>query len=416
MGTPSAEQELQGFWKSRIVSYSQADPNDLIPNPDNFKVHPNDQAELIDDVLEEIGWIQSVIVNVRTNHIIDGHLRVVQAIKRDEPTVPVTWVDIEPDEEAKAIALFDPTSQLAKQNREVVLRAIAKITSGSKNIQAIIDRIAHRSKLPIDKIRSDMEDEDDDLGGEDSENEVVGEGYRLILGDCLDMMANLPDDSVDCVITDLPYNVTQAEWDELIPLEEMWKQINRVAKDFAMIVLFSAQPFTTLLIGSNHEQFKYEIVWVKNIPTGFLNSRIRPLSVHENICVFTPDAMWYNPQMAKGELHQIGGKGYSRIYGKYDGIDKTVTDEYFPEDVIYFDKGRDTTEHPSEKPVDLMEYLVRSYSNPDDVILDFTMGSGSTGVAALNCGRRFIGIDNDARFFEIAKGRIESVKVGHGES
>lgn len=407
--TPSADQ-LQGFWKSRIVKYGDADPKELIPNPDNFKVHPNNQAILMDDVLSEIGWIQNVIVNINTNHLIDGHLRVIRAIERNEPSVPVTWIDIPEAEEAKAIAMFDPTAQLSKQNREAVLAAISKISTDSKNIQDIIDRIAKRSKLPIDRINNEDEDEEEDymVGFAD---QVVDKDYRLICGDCISIMSQLPEESVDCIITDLPYEITQAEWDSMIPLEDMWHQIERVAKPDTMIVLFSAQPFTTILIGSNHTQFKYEIIWVKNIPTGFLNSKIRPMSVHENICVFANGVMWYEPQMRKGKEHKIGGNSSSRIYGNYDKVDERSTDEYYPEDVVYFDKGRDTTEHPSEKPVDLMRYLVNTYSKHGETVLDFTMGSGSTGVAALELGRKFIGIDNDRKFFKIAVDRIQSVKL-----
>lgn len=409
MKTPSTEVEMQGFWKSRIVKYEDADPRSLIPNPDNFKIHPTNQANLMDDVFSEIGWIQNVIVNVRTNRIIDGHLRVIRAIEHNEPSVPVTWVDLTEDEEPKAIALFDPSSQLAKQNRDAVLAAISKISTNSSNIKNIIDKIAKRSKIPVERFLHEDED-DDEFSPRGLADEEIGSDYRLIFGDCLAIMEQMPDESVDSIIVDLPYNITQAEWDSMVNLEDMWKQIARVAKPDTMIIMFSAQPFTTLLIGSNHKQFKYEIIWVKNMATGFLNSKIRPMSVHENICVFTNGATWYNPQMRKGKDHKVGGNSSSQIYGAYDKIDERVTDEYYPEDVIYFSKGRDGTDHPSEKPIDLMKYLVETYSNRGETILDFTMGSGSTGVAAVMCGRRFIGIDNDRKFFDMAVERIKNAK------
>ena len=236
---------------------------------------------------------------------------------------------------------------------------------------------------------------------------IINEDVKLIHGDCLEVMKSIPDGSVDLILCDLPYGTTQNKWDSIIPFKDLWDSYNRICR--GMIVLTAAQPFTSALIMSNQKDFKYTWVWDKALSSGFLNAKKQPLRQTEDVVVFGKGKT-YNPIMeVRGKPRNKGGRGKSRMsdnYGKY-GDSVSVNNEYYPTNLLRISNAvRKGRQHPTQKPVALMEYLIRTYTNEGDTVLDNCMGSGTTGVACINTGRRFIGIEKDDKYFEIAKNRI----------
>lgn len=229
----------------------------------------------------------------------------------------------------------------------------------------------------------------------------------LRCGDCLEVMKDIPDKSIDMILCDLPYGTTRNKWDSVIPLDKLWEQYSRIIKDNGAIVLFSQMPFTAELVHSNLNLFKYEWIWQKENGTGFLNAKKMPLKIHENIEIFYKKTPTYNPQMRKGfkPYSQMSGRGSSN-YGEQIRVQTINDGERYPIDIIEFKRDKEKL-HPTQKPVALLEYLIKTYTNENDVVLDNCMGSGSCGVAAINTGRRFIGIELDENYFNIAKERIE---------
>lgn len=229
--------------------------------------------------------------------------------------------------------------------------------------------------------------------------------------DCLIGMQNIPDNFIDCIICDLPYGTTRNEWDDIIPLDKLWEQYKRISKPTTPIILFSQQPFTAKLIMSNLKMFRYEWIWQKDNSTGFLNANRMPLKIHENILVFYEKLPTYNPQMRQGfkPYMRYRKNHLSGNYGNYNGWNSGSKDgSRYPIDVIRFDKDRgDVLFHPTQKPVKLIEYLIRTYSNQTDIILDNCIGSGTTAVAAFNTNRHFVGFEKDEKYFKLAEKRIK---------
>lgn len=234
-------------------------------------------------------------------------------------------------------------------------------------------------------------------------------------GDCLELMKDIPNKSIDLILCDLPYGTTDCKWDTIIPFEPLWKQYNRIIKDNSAILLFSQMPFGANLIMSNIKMFRYEWIWEKpNTSAGFLNAKKMPLRKHENILVFYKHLPTYNPQ---GIVPVENGKertlNYSlpNVYGKEKMVMPAPKYTNYPGDVIKYntDKHHSKRIHPTQKPVDLLEYLIKTYTNEGDVVLDNCMGSGSTGVACINTNRNFIGYELDENYFNIAKERIEGM-------
>ena len=235
-------------------------------------------------------------------------------------------------------------------------------------------------------------------------------------GDCLELMRNISDKSIDMVLCDLPYGQTQRNrWDIIIPFEPMWEQYERVIKDNGVIALFANGMFTAELMLSNKAMWKYNLVWDKVLPSGFLNAKKMPMRSHEDICVFYKKLPIYNPQMTQGKkCHSRGnaiGKSqevFSRNtnYGSFNAV-QTEGDLKYPKSIITYQKPHpSTTVHPTQKPVELLEWLIKTYTNEGDTVLDNCMGSGSTGVACINTNRNFIGLELDETYFNIARVRM----------
>ena len=244
------------------------------------------------------------------------------------------------------------------------------------------------------------------------------ENYKLYNGDCLEVMDKLIEDNIifDAIITDLPYGTIKNSWDKIIPFNDMWSRLNKLIKSNGAIVLFGNEPFTSELICSNLKGFKYRWDWNKKIPSGVGYAKYRPMQQTEDISVFTKNGekTIYNPQMIKRDkpIKSGGNKLKENSCSTLVGIDTTKeykkTYEYKnPVTLIEFDKVRKGSLHPTQKPTDLLEYLIKTYTNENEVVLDFTMGCGSTGVACMNTNRKFIGIELDENYFNIAKQRIE---------
>lgn len=230
---------------------------------------------------------------------------------------------------------------------------------------------------------------------------------QLMLGDCLELMKDIPDASVDLVLCDLPYGATRNKWDSVIQLDQLWTAYKRICR--GTIVLTAQPPFDKLLGSSNLGMLRYEWIWEKSKATGHLNAKRQPMKAHENILVFYRHAGTYNPQKTSGEIYKAsGGASKNDNYGSFGAIrEGSVDGSRYPRSVIRFTHELKPV-HPTQKPVALMEYLIRTYTNEGDMVLDNCMGSGTTGVACINTGRNFIGIEMDAEYFEIAKKRIEN--------
>ena len=225
--------------------------------------------------------------------------------------------------------------------------------------------------------------------------------------DCLDGMKHIPDRSIDAVICDLPYGTTRNQWDSVIPFDKLWAEYKRICKPNAAIVLFSQQPFTSALVMSNLQQFRYEWIWQKNIAVGFLRANERPLRAFENVCVFYKERPTYNPQGVR-KCHKVQRRG--RVGDNYaTGTSNEYVTEYenYPKNILTFDKDSDVF-HPTQKPVDLLRYLVLTYTNEGDTVLDNCIGSGTTAIACIKGKRHFVGFELNKGYFDKACKRIKA--------
>jgi site-specific DNA-methyltransferase (adenine-specific) len=227
---------------------------------------------------------------------------------------------------------------------------------------------------------------------------------ELIHGDCLEKMKDILDGSIDMILCDLPYGITACKWDTVIPFEPLWSLYKRIIKDNGAIVLTASQPFTSALVMSNPKWFKYEWIWIKNNATGHLNAKRKPMSIFEDIVVFGDGALNYFPQGLVPFNKKVRRGHNGDNYGK-SGTENFQKFTNYPLDILCF--GSDPSKlHPTQKPVALMEYLIKTYTNKGDTVLDNCMGSGTTGVACKNLNRNFIGIELDPDYFKIAEKRI----------
>jgi site-specific DNA-methyltransferase (adenine-specific) len=251
-------------------------------------------------------------------------------------------------------------------------------------------------------------------------SDIKTENMWLMKGDCLERMKEIESGSVDMILTDSPFGTTACKWDSIIPLEPMWTQLKRVIKPNGAICLFSAQPFTSKLISSNFEMYKYNWFWKKNRKGGFVNAKLKPLKVIEEVCVFSKgktsngnkNNMIYYPQGLErcDKLSEVRGTPKENSYARPSNLNKPYKQEFtnYPTELLIFDNVHNVNQiHPTQKPVALMEYLIKTYTNEGETVLDFASGSFTTGVACVNLNRKFIGIELDKDYFDIGVNRIK---------
>ena len=248
------------------------------------------------------------------------------------------------------------------------------------------------------------------------------DNIELWNGDCLELMNNITDKSVDCIICDLPYGTTACKWDTVIPFESLWEQYKRIIKDNGVIVLFGSEPFSSKLRLSNIDMYKYDWIWRKNKASNFINCKYQPLKSYENICVFSKKSCTYSskgnmnyfPQgiivLDKPKKQKRTGKKQGEIYHSNPNVETMQSISNYPNSIIDFDMVNKNV-HPTQKPVELIEYLIKTYTKENETVLDNCMGSGTTGVACVNTNRKFIGIELDNTYYDIAKHRIQEAKT-----
>ena len=251
-------------------------------------------------------------------------------------------------------------------------------------------------------------DEKDGQGGSDA---MIADGFYDL--DCFDGFKKIDDGSIDMILCDLPYGTTQCSWDTVLPFEQLWKEYERIIKDDGAILLFGMEPFSSHLRMSNIEMYKYDWIWHKTSPRGHLNAKIQPMRAHENISVFYKKQPTYNPQMTHGHRRKVSKTRYTQdndgrgCYGKEDRDTLYDSTDRYPIDVQTFSNGDQTDKiHPTQKPVRLLEYMILTYTNAGDLVLDNCAGSCSTGIAAHNVGRRFIGFEKDREIYTRANKRL----------
>lgn len=233
---------------------------------------------------------------------------------------------------------------------------------------------------------------------------------KIFNEDCLEGMKKIPDGIVDFVLTDLPFGITQNEWDKKIDLTKFWEQVNRVTKWWGAMAFHCQQPFTSELIISNRKNFRYCWTWYKKQVSGFLNARKQPLRNCEDIAIFYRQQCTYNPIMRKGKLYAQISNSHTSNYGKFAPLLRK-SDLYYPTTLLEVPLPRYKGGHPTQKPIKLLEYLIKTYTNEGEIVLDATIGSGSTAVAAINTGRHFIGFETEKKFFDIANERIAKAQA-----
>lgn len=236
----------------------------------------------------------------------------------------------------------------------------------------------------------------------------MDQNIQLLKGDCLEIMKSIPDKSIDMILCDLPYGTTRNKWDGVIPLNLLWEQYERIIKDNGCIALFGQPPFDKVLGCSNLKLLKYEWIWEKSHATGHLNAKKMPMKKHENILIFYRQLPTYNAQLKPGKPYKdlrTEGKVHSSNYGKQTSYKQNINDGWrYPTDILQFKAEKHL--HPTQKPTPLLEYLIKTYTNENEVVLDNCMGSGSTGIACINTKRQFIGIELDKKYFDIASERL----------
>ena len=234
---------------------------------------------------------------------------------------------------------------------------------------------------------------------------------QIVCGFCLEVMRDWPDNCADMILADPPYGTTACKWDSIIPLEPMWEQLKRLIKPNGAIIMTAREPFTSILVCSNIKGYKHKWIWNKKQSGSFQNAKYMPLQIEEDVVVFCSERVSYYPIMRTGKMRKKGGcKKENESFVGLKPNHSTYNDHYYPVNIIEMANPRLNKVHPTQKPVALMEYLIKTYTNEGETVLDFAMGSGTAGVACINTGREFIGIEKDKGYFEIAKERIQKAK------
>jgi len=253
-----------------------------------------------------------------------------------------------------------------------------------------------------------------------SDGKYAFEKSKIIQGDCLEKMQNIPDKSIDAIICDLPYGTTQCKWDSVIDMNALWAEYKRVIKDNGVIALFASQPFTSVLISSNLKMFKYSYVWDKITKTNHLNAKKQPLRQTEDICVFYKKQPTYKPQglieceVSNFRPNHFKYKKGDKVYGEQKEHSNKSSYTNYPSNLLQYSNGNHNSLHPTQKPVALFEYLIKTYTNEGDIVLDNTAGSGTTGEACINLNRDFILIEKDPNYYEVIKERVGKIFKNYG--
>lgn len=283
-----------------------------------------------------------------------------------------------------------------------------------------LEQRARQEGLPINTyclwyLRKNFSIEETKIKPEKNKKLISHFENQVIEGDCLEVMNEIPSKSIDMILCDLPYGTTQNHWDSVIPLDQVWKHYERIIKDNGIIALTSQGIFTANLIISNPKLFKYKITWIKSKPTNFLNAKKQPLRKHEDICIFYKNQPTYYPQMTYAEPYNKGFRKnqLTGSYGDFKTVEVKSNGERYPTDVVYFKtaESEGNVYHPTQKPVELGRYLIRTFTKEDDIILDNTCGSGSFLVSAVLEGRKFIGIEKNQEVYLFKKHRVDYIKV-----
>lgn len=268
----------------------------------------------------------------------------------------------------------------------------------------------------IERIKDMIREEQNDTYKSEYDENIKLDINNIYRGDCLELMNGIEDKSIDMILCDLPYGTTQNKWDSIIDLNKLWQQYGRIIKNNGAIVLTSAPPFTYELANSNSKFFKYEIIWDKKLSTGFLNAKKQVLRRHENILVFYKEQCTYNPQMTSGIPYDKGiSFDKSTNYGKQVPVRALNTSgDRYPTSILEISNAnRRNKVHPTEKPVALCEYLIKTYTNEGDLVLDNCIGSGTTAISAINTNRNFIGIELQDEYYKLAKNRVNKYIIDH---
>ena len=238
---------------------------------------------------------------------------------------------------------------------------------------------------------------------------------EVLLGDCLELMKDIPNGSIDMILCDLPYGTTQCKWDVIIPFDKLWEQYERIIKTNGAILLFGQEPFSSFMRLSNLKDYKFDIIWNKKFASNFAQAKKRPMNIHENICVFYKKQPTYNPSMTKRDtpIKATSGSTFSEVsmVKNFNNIENKVYDFKYPESIVLFPRilgtSKEKTGHPTQKPVELFEYLIKTYTNKNEIVLDNTAGSGTTAIACLNTKRQFIVMEKEQKYYDIILKRIE---------
>lgn len=401
---------------------------DLVPYDGNARTHSQEQIDLLRRSMREFGFVAPVLIDF-DNNIIAGHGRVEAAKAEGMEEVPCVLVSNLTDAQRRAYILAE--NRLAElsgwdgERLRLEMEQLAALRFDTALIGFDMPAPPPLQFGPEDAPELDKEEKKPAPAVKPSALRV-GPDIQLYHGDCLELLKDIPDGSVDMILCDLPYGTTDCEWDLIIPIEPLWKQYRRIIKSNGVIALFGSEPFSTKLRVAAFDLYKYDWIWVKNTVTGFQHAKNMPMKNHEIISVFSLGSMGhesllgehrmeYNPQGIT-ELNKERS-GVLRKHGGIIGKRPSHKDRYiqqsenYPKSVLIFESVA-IREHPTQKPVALLEYLIKTYTNEGETVLDNTMGSGSTGVAAVHTGRRFIGMELDAGYFETAKKRIEEARRG----
>lgn len=239
---------------------------------------------------------------------------------------------------------------------------------------------------------------------------------KIYLGDCIDIMKSIDNESIDMILCDLPYGKTKSNFDIIIPIKDLWTEYKRIIKKNSAVVLTAIQPFSSMLVSTNYEMFKYEWIWNKKKPSNFLLSKVMPMMITETVLVFGYGKLKYNPQMTKGKLRdkssnnsekfkKIGHNGWGKVNFQQND---NINDDYYPKNIIEISNANQRNKlHPTQKPIELFEYLIKTYTNEGDIVLDNCIGSGTTAITCNNLKRNFIGIEKDETYYNICLKRID---------